>query len=355
MFVCRVVRKLVKQLGKTIRCLFATTVLFFMLMFQIVSIMALPLPQSSLNGEDVSKADNIVSEARKKVYEAYAAVVDTEASGGNVTGLVERINEAIDLVRKAENISDTDPEQAAVLAERAINIANEVLDEAGVVKEEGLALKRFQLFLEISSGILFVFSGFLVYFYGPRVFWRIWVKIKGDWRVRSGGKRRPRKGWLVDEEVLAVVLAILVVVCVFAVAQVFFAGRVVEPFSELGILGPYMKIGDYPREVRVGEKFKLYVYVGNHMGRVMYYIVYIKLGNQSVPLNFTYPYPAPVIARFERILMHNESWIFPIYLVMNKTGINYRIVFELWIYNETIACEQFHQRTCQLWLNVTEV
>jgi len=76
--------------------------------------------------------------------------------------------------------------------------------------------------------------------------------------------------------------------------------------------------------------------------------------SRSVPLNFIYPYPAPVIDRFEKILVHNEFWIFPIYLVMNKTGINYRLVFELWIYNETIASEQFYQRTCQLWLNVTE-
>ena len=344
----------VERMGRVVRRLFVVTVLLWMLVFQFVSILALCFPQGSLSGGEASKADDDVDEARERVYEAYAAVVDAEASGGNVTGLVERLNEAIDLVERAEKVSEDDPEQAAVLAERAIDIADEVLGEVGVVKEEGLALRRFHLFLGVSSGVLFVFSCFLIYFYGPRVFWGLWVRVKGGWRVRAGGRRRPRKGWLVDEEVLAVVLAILVVVGVFAVAQVFFAGRVVEPFSELGILGPYMKIGDYPREVHVGEKFKLYVYVGNHMGRVMYYVVYVKLGNQSVPLNFTYPYPAPVIARFERILLHNESWIFPIYLAINETGINYRLVFELWIYNETTVSEQFHQRTCQLWLNVTE-
>ena len=340
-------------MGKIMRRLFVVIILLSMLMFQIISIMALCVSQSSLSSGDVSKADDIVSEAREKVYEAYAAIVDAEASGGNVTSLVNRINEAIDLVENAEKISEDNPEQAAALAEKAINIANEVLDEVGTVKEEGLALKRFHLFLGISSGVLFVLSGFLIYFYGPRVFWGLWVRIKGNWRVRKSS-RRPRKGWLVDEEVFAVVLAILVVVGVFAVAQVFFAGRIVEPFSELGVLGPHMKIGDYPRELHVGEKFKLYVYVGNHMGRVMYYIVYIKLGNQSIPLNFTYPYPTPIIVGYERIIMHNESWIFPIYLSINKTGINYRLVFELWIYNETTMSEQFHQRTCQLWLNVTE-
>jgi len=81
-----------------------------MLMFQIVSIMTLCLPQNSLNNEDASKVDDVIAEAREKVYEAYAAIVDAEASGGNITGLVDRINEALDLVRKTERVSEDDPE-----------------------------------------------------------------------------------------------------------------------------------------------------------------------------------------------------------------------------------------------------
>ncbi len=337
-------------MGRNIDHIFAVMVLISMLLFQFISVIALSSPQILLREENVDKADVTVDDARKKIFEAYVAVVDAEASRGNVTDLVNRLNEAIELIRLAENTSDS--EEASVLIEQAINIADGVLSEVGEVKEEGLALRRFHLFLSVFSISLLIVSGVLVYFYGPKVFWSLWVRIKGNWRVKSSGSRRPKKGWLVDEEVFAVVLAILVVICVFAISQMFYAGRVVEPFSQLAVLGPDKKLGGYPSEVRVGERFKLYMYVGNYMGRVMYYIVYIKLGNRSVPLNLTYP--APVIARFERILMHNESWIFPIYLVMNETGINYRIIFELWIYNETIASEQFHQRTCQLWLNVTE-
>nr|MDO8043346.1 DUF1616 domain-containing protein [Candidatus Baldrarchaeota archaeon] len=339
-------------MGRNIAHVFAVMILIFMMLFQFISVIALSSPRGLLREENVNKVDVTVDDARRKVYDAYAAVVDAEASGGNVTDLVNRLNEAIELIRLAENTSDS--EEASVFVEQAVSIADDVLSEIGEVKEEGLALRRFHLFLSVFSISLLVVSGVLIYFYGPKVFWGLWVRIKGNWKVKSSGSKRSRRGWLVDEEVFAVVLAILVIVCVFAMSQMFYAGRVVEPFSQLAVLGPDKKLGGYPSEVHVGEKFKLYMYVRNYMGRVMYYIVYIKLGNRSVPLNLTYPYPAPVIARFERILMHNESWIFPIYLVMNETGINYRIVFELWIYNETIASEQFHQRTCQLWLNVTE-
>jgi hypothetical protein len=43
--------------------------------------------------------------------------------------------------------------------------------------------------------------------------------------------------WIFDEEVLAVVAAIVIVASVFAVVQAINAGRVTEPFSELGLLG----------------------------------------------------------------------------------------------------------------------
>lgn len=53
--------------------------------------------------------------------------------------------------------------------------------------------------------------------------------------------------WVLNEEVLAVLAAIVLVAAVLAGVQVLNAGRVVEPFSELGLLGPEGKIGSYPK------------------------------------------------------------------------------------------------------------
>ncbi|MHA1582085.1 MAG: DUF1616 domain-containing protein, partial [Candidatus Baldrarchaeia archaeon] len=258
---------------------FAVMILIFTMLFQFISVIALSSPRDLLREENVNKADVTVNDARRKVYDAYAAVVDAEASGSNVTDLVNRLNEAIELIGLAENTSD--PEQASVFVEQAVSIADEVLSEVGEVKEEGLALRRLHLFLSVFSISLLIISGVLIYFYGSKVFWGLWVRIKGNWKIKGSSSKRPKKGWLVDEGVFAVVLAILVIVCVFAMSQMFYAGRVVEPFSQLAVLGPDKKLGGYPSEVRAGEKFKLYMYVGNQMGRVMYYIVYIKLGNRS--------------------------------------------------------------------------
>ncbi|MCP8309502.1 MAG: DUF1616 domain-containing protein, partial [archaeon] len=86
---------------------------------------------------------------------------------------------------------------------------------------------------------------------------------------------------MIDEEVSTVALAVIVVIGAFSVSQAFLAGRVVEPFSELAVLGQNQKIGDYPKSLMVSENFTLYLYVGNHEGKVMYYRVYVKLGNLS--------------------------------------------------------------------------
>jgi len=156
---------------------------------------------------------------------------------------------------------------------------------------------------------------------------------------------------LIDEEVTAVVLALIVVAGVFTFSQAFLAGRVVEPFSELGVLGAEMKIGDYPREVLVNESFKLHLYIGNHEGRIMYYTIYIKLGDKSTLVNETIPANTSTIAFYEAILPHNETVIIPVNIRINTPGRNLRLIFEMWIHDGGLL--KYHGRWCQLWLNVT--
>jgi len=159
--------------------------------------------------------------------------------------------------------------------------------------------------------------------------------------------------WILDREVLTVLAAMLVVSSVFAVVQVVNVGRVTEPFSELGILGPNMKIGDYPREVLSGVPFKLYLYVGNHEGRCVYYRVLVKVGGNRSFINETVPLDASPILEYRLILSHNSTTMIPMNITLYSQGINRRLVFEMWIYNETLGDFTYYGRWNQLWLNVT--
>lgn len=157
---------------------------------------------------------------------------------------------------------------------------------------------------------------------------------------------------MIDEDIRTVLVGLLLVLAGFTVFQAFFADRVVEPFSELGILGPGMKIGDYPRELVVGEEFDLFLYLGNHMGSVEYYRVYVKLGDRGLNVSDTEPYAAPVLASYDAVLVDESNATIPISLSIPESGVNLRLVFEMHRFDGLGFV--YHERWNQLWLNVTE-
>ncbi|MEM2743409.1 MAG: DUF1616 domain-containing protein, partial [Candidatus Methanomethylicaceae archaeon] len=128
--------------------------------------------------------------------------------------------------------------------------------------------------------------------------------------------------WILNDEVLAVIAAIIVVSGVFATIQILNTG--LEPFSELGLLGPEGKIANYPRVIEAGKPFRINVYIGNYEGHVMYYRILIKIGDK----NSTIPLTNEPIMEIRSILMHNTSEIIPIDIIVNNLGDNIRLVFE---------------------------
>ena len=132
-----------------------------------------------------------------------------------------------------------------------------------------------------------------------------------------------------DEELKAVALALIGLMGAIAVYPILAEHRVVEPFSELGILGPNMKLGDYPRYLAVGQLFKLYLYVGNHEGSVEYYRVLAKVGDQSSNVSDTTPLDAPILSSWDFVLPNEANSTRPISLAMPREGFNQRLVFEL--------------------------
>jgi hypothetical protein len=161
-----------------------------------------------------------------------------------------------------------------------------------------------------------------------------------------------------------------------------------ESFSELYILGPEHMAKDYPSNVRANETYKIFLVVGNHMGGLEYYLVYVKLRNQSEPLpdsvNGT-PSALEPIFEFRSFLGDNQTWetevLFSVEgfsaagnvskisrVVIDDSAISvdkeavwdaenkgfyYQIFFELWLYNAAASSFGFNQRFVHLWLNVT--
>jgi hypothetical protein len=148
---------------------------------------------------------------------------------------------------------------------------------------------------------------------------------------------------------------------------------------------------DNPR-LTVGEPVNWTMGIYNHMGGLEYVVVQVKLLNSSLPspddLTGT-PSPVEPIFEFARVLVDNETWAVPfVWSLVNVTsdssgvqitslainqiilkgslgralsGINFRLVFELWFYDRATNGLVFswtsenaqHSVWTQMWFNVT--
>jgi uncharacterized membrane protein len=158
---------------------------------------------------------------------------------------------------------------------------------------------------------------------------------------------------LIDEQAKAAVVGVIVIIAAVNASSFFLANRVTEPFSELGVLGPTQKISGYPTTLTVGQEFLLYGYVGNQEGTLNYYQVLVKLGNQGTTIsNSTYA-SAPQLSSYGLVLANNQSSIFPVRLFIDNPGLNQRVIFELWMFNDTSSKFAYTGLYNQIWVNVT--
>ncbi|MEM0471709.1 MAG: DUF1616 domain-containing protein [Sulfolobales archaeon] len=141
---------------------------------------------------------------------------------------------------------------------------------------------------------------------------------------------------LLDDEVLAVILAVVVIASILGVALTLRDYYSVEPFTALGLLDSSCKIGDYPKRVIPGDNVTLCIYVYNHEGKPIYWSVVYKIGsNETLPTQEK-PSSQPPIAEWRGVLSHgaNETRIIVITIPKElKIGEKVALIFELWLYD----------------------
>jgi hypothetical protein len=188
--------------------------------------------------------------------------------------------------------------------------------------------------------------------------------------------------------------AVLVVVVI--VSALFAASPVIQNFlvvpqtdflTELYLFGQYHNT-TYPSNVTVGENYRLYLDVVNHLGLDSNYAIEVKFRNQtqSAPDSFNHTgSDLPSLGNFTFSVAKNQTFELPIdvsfqYAIndkvpsqldiqniiinnvstnVDKAGIAWddqkkgfygNIFFELWIFNSTAQAYQYNQRYLGLWL-----
>ena len=161
-----------------------------------------------------------------------------------------------------------------------------------------------------------------------------------------------------------------------------------EPLSELYILGPEHMASNYPFNIVVGQNYSVFVDVSNHLGSSAYYILYLKLLNQTDTLpNAKLGTLSPIKPFYEyRFIVQNNqihesrlNFSFSVasidgsQSIINKIIINeniisvekpsvfnttmtiypYQLLMELCIYNNKSNSFEYHTRSVHLLLNLT--
>jgi len=161
-----------------------------------------------------------------------------------------------------------------------------------------------------------------------------------------------------------------------------------EQFSELYLLGPDHMAENYPYNIAVGQNYSVYVDVGNQLGSSAYYVLYVKLGNETDPRpnnNAGTPSSLPPLYEYRFSIQDNQTWdsllTFAVSNALisgnnsqintlqingaafnvdkpsmwdsNNTAFRYQLLFELWIYNDKSNSIEYNDRFVDMILNLS--
>ena len=153
------------------------------LLFVLISTLAFSVSASTSREAAIST----VSEAEQSVAQAYEAVLDAEAAGADVSGLLIELNNAVELFSEARMaFEDGDFEEATRLADLANGVGSEVAVEAERLKVEANSAGVDRFWWLLVGSVLGVSVVASVSFLGYRYFKR--------WYFRRLLKMRPRVG-----------------------------------------------------------------------------------------------------------------------------------------------------------------
>ena len=160
-----------------------------------------------------------LDDAQNSEHTAYNAIVAASSSGVDVNNLILQLNQALNLSSQAQALINSNPQQAQTLAAQAKSIAENVTAQASAAKESGQIMAP--LTMGISAASLLV-AGCVVYFYGPSLFWKTWLRFRKNYHVKAKNGSIQSKGLVITwEQVCAVFLGVTVVLSLIVTVPFF--------------------------------------------------------------------------------------------------------------------------------------
>jgi uncharacterized membrane protein len=152
-------------------------------------------------------------------------------------------------------------------------------------------------------------------------------KIK---RTAQGKKSVSGKG---EEKTIIVTILIALVIIGALLVNLVITPAPSEKFSTIYYLDSEKQLENIPKTVVLGENstFSLWVGVENQNDTTINYSVMVKYDDGKFPVD---PSPVESTESFEKLLVNEENWEFPVTISIDQLGSN-RVIFELWFFNST--------------------
>ena len=148
----------------------------------LLALIALGLCSRADSASAITQAQ--VSSANGEIHSAFTSAHSAEKSGGNVSSLVAQLNDAIQLVQKAQAENATSPALAAADLQNATSTAQAVIADSPSVAHTGSAARQTTELTSLSAASVIVLLAALTYIFGGRVYRRAWLRLHRDYVVR---------------------------------------------------------------------------------------------------------------------------------------------------------------------------
>ncbi len=141
-------------------------------------ISATPIRSHEATGDSVATANDSVNSAFSSVYYA-------EQNGGDVSGLVAKLNTAILLIQNALAENATNPNAAATNFSNSTTITQQVSMASSLISNSGAAARQLRLYESLGNAVATIGIATLTYLKGDRVYRRLWYYVYKNYLVKS--------------------------------------------------------------------------------------------------------------------------------------------------------------------------
>lgn len=128
-----------------------------------------------MTSSNLSAHAQTVEEITEEILVVFNEISEAESSGADVSLLVEEFNQIIELVNLGTETELDEANQRLTQLSQAAHDATET----------GVRTTQNEFVTTLIVGVATIIASILAWIYTPRIFWNLWIRVKGDWIIEK--------------------------------------------------------------------------------------------------------------------------------------------------------------------------